>query len=222
LTFDCYGTLIDWESGILRALRPIVAAHRQQVPSDDDLLGLYAAIEREVESGPYRTYREVLQQVVRNVGARLSFTPTSIEALLLAESVKDWLPFPDTVDALRRLASRYRLVILSNVDDDLFAATARRLQTKFADVITAQQARSYKPSLNNFRLAFQRIGVPAAQVLHVAESLYHDIAPARQLGLANVWVNRRAGRKASASGTAAVTPDLEVPDLKTLADLMGV
>jgi 2-haloacid dehalogenase len=199
-----------------------VKAHRPQLPTDDDLLGLYAAIEREVESGPYRSYREVLQQVVRDLGTRLNFTPTPEEILGLPDSVKDWLPFPDTVDALRRLASRYRLVILSNVDDDLFAATARRLQTKFAEVITAQQARSYKPSLNNFRLALQRIGVPAEQVLHVAESLYHDIAPARHLGLANVWVNRRAGRKASASGTAAVTPDLEIPDLKTLADLMGV
>jgi 2-haloacid dehalogenase len=203
-------------------LQCIVAAHRQHVPADDDLLGLYAAIERDLESGPYRSYREVLQQVVRDLGARLNFTPSSHEAGLLADSVKDWLPFPDTVAALRRLASRYQLVILSNVDDDLFAATARRLQTKFDDVITAQQARSYKPSHSNFRLALQRISVAPEQVLHVAQSLYHDIAPARQLGLANVWVNRRAGRKASASGSAVVTPDLEVPDLKTLADLMGV
>jgi 2-haloacid dehalogenase len=127
LTFDCYATLIDWESGILGALRPILAAHLTEIPPDDNILDLYAAIESEIEAGPYRSYREVLEQVVRDLGARLGFVPSMAEAASLPDSIKEWLPFPDTVDALRRLASRYKLVIVSNIDDDLFAATAPKL-----------------------------------------------------------------------------------------------
>ena len=222
LTFDCYGTLIDWESGLLRALRPLLAAHLATPPTDDELLALYAAIETAIESGPYRPYREVLAQVVRDLGAHLGFAPSPSEAAALAESVQGWPPFPDTAAALLRLGWRYRLVVVSNIDDDLFAATAARLQVSFADVITAQQARSYKPSAANFQLALARIGVPKQQVLHVAQSLYHDIAPASALGLATAWIDRRKGRTGSGATPAVqAVPDLEVPDLKTLADLLG-
>lgn len=220
LTFDCYGTLVDWETGILRALRPVLAAHLAEVPPDDNLLDLYGAIEAEIEAGPYRSYREVLQQLVRDFGARLNFVPTTEQTLSLPESLPTWPPFPDTVEALQRLAQRYKLVIISNVDDDLFAGTARQLGVQFADVITAQQAHSYKPSLNNFRLAVDRLGVPADRVLHVAQSLYHDIAPAKQFGLATVWVNRRKGKPGrGATPVGSAVPDLEVPDLKTLAEM---
>jgi 2-haloacid dehalogenase len=220
LTFDCYGTLIDWETGILRALRPVLAGRLRPVPSDDEVLGLYAALEAAIEAGPYRSYREVLEQVVRGFGERLSFVASAAEAAALPESLGDWLPFPDTVDSLQRLARVFKLAIISNVDDDLIAATLARLGVPFADVITAQQARSYKPSPGNFQLAMRRLAVPAAQILHVAQSLYHDVAPARKLGLATVWVNRRKGRSTpGATPPATAVPDLEVPDLKTLADL---
>ncbi len=221
LTFDCYGTLIDWETGILNSLKPILAAYGHSVP-DAQILENYAELEARAEAGAYKTYREVLQEVVRGLGSTVQprFRPTEREIRSLPESVKDWRPFPDTVAALRELKARYKLAIISNIDDDLFAATARRLEVPFDAVITAQQAGSYKPSLKNFHLAIESLGVSAEKILHIAQSLYHDIAPAKLLGLATVWVNRRAG-KAGGGATVASTaaPDVEVPSLKALVEL---
>ena len=223
LTFDCYGTLIDWETGILSALRPLLAAHMRDLPSDNNILDLYARFESEIETGPYREYRKVLEQVVERFAARLAFMTTAAEKSRLAESVKEWPPFPDTVTALQRLGTRYKLVVISNIDDDLFAGSAAKLQASFADVITAQQARSYKPSLHNFRLALQRLAVSQDKVLHVAQSIYHDVVPARTLGLSTVWVNRRKGKEGfGATPPAKAVADLEVPDLATLAELASV
>lgn len=219
ITFDCYGTLIDWESGILGALRPLLAAHGQAL-DDGAILALYSELEPEVQQASYRPYREVLEQVVHAFGRRLGFAPSEAEAQSLPFSLRNWLPFPDTVAALRLLKTRYRLGVISNIDDDLFAQTAQHLQVPFDFLVTAQQAGSYKPSTRNFTLALERIGLPAEKVLHAAESLYHDVAPARSLGLATVWVNRHAGQsRPSATRTAQIKPDLEVPDLKTLAAL---
>src|SRR5580704_4679837 len=150
LTFDCYGTLIDWETGIFGALRPILTAHRRTV-TGAELLELYSELESQAEQGEFRPYREVLQSVVRGFGERLGFVPSESEVRSLPESLANWLPFPDTVVALRKLKSRYQLAITSNVDDDLFAATARRLEVQLDHVITAQQARAYKPSLRVFK-----------------------------------------------------------------------
>ncbi|MGA3210346.1 MAG: HAD family hydrolase, partial [Terriglobales bacterium] len=159
LTFDCYGTLIDWESGILSAVKPILGAHLNEVAPDDEILDLYGVIEAEIEAGPYRRYREVLQQVVRSLGGRFGFVPSVAECASLPESLKEWLPFLDTKKSLRSLAARYKLVIVSNIDDDLMASTLPKLGVDFAEVITAEQARSYKPSSNNFRIALERMGV---------------------------------------------------------------
>ena len=219
LTFDCYGTLIDWESGILGALRPLLAAHGKTL-DDGALLALYSELEPAIQQERYRPYREVLEAVVRALGSRLGFAPTQAEVRSLPESLSGWLPFPDTVAALRALQGRYRLGVISNIDDDLFAHTARHLEVPFDFLVTAQQAGSYKPSANNFRLAIGRIGLPVESLLHCAESLYHDVAPARALGLATVWVNRHAGKtRAGATRKADINPDLEVPDLKSLAAL---
>ncbi len=219
LTFDCYGTLIDWESGILACLRPLLEAH-ERILGDDHILELYAELEGRAESGEYTSYRRVLEGVVRDLGARLGFTPTADQIRSLAESLPEWQPFPDTVSALCALKTRYQLAIISNVDDDLFAGTARLLEVPFDFVITAEQARSYKPSLNNFHLALGRIGLPRDKVLHVAASLRHDIAPARALGLACVWINRRRGQHGfGANGPGIAHPDLELPDLASLAAL---
>lgn len=216
LTFDCYGTLIDWDRGILSTLRPILSAHGRNL-SDAGILELFAAIERVEQAGEYRTYRQILEAVMMKMAARLVFHIGSDEVRSLPNALGDWPTFPDTVSALRDLKSRYKLAVVSNTDDDLFARTATRLEVPFDAVITAQQARSYKPSLNNFRLALERLAVPSEQVLHVAQSLYHDIAPANELGIASVWVNRnqRAGASGGAAGSAK--PDLVVPDLATLA-----
>jgi 2-haloacid dehalogenase len=219
LTFDCYGTLINWEAGILAALQPLLRAHRVSLP-DQALLELYAELESTAEEGPYLPYREVLATVVRGVGQRLGFTPTVAEAQSLAASVPQWPPFPDSVAALAQLRTRFGLAVISNVDDDLFAASARLLGNPFTHAITAQQAGSYKPSHNNFQLAFKRLGVSKEKILHVAESRHHDITPARALGLTSVWVNRRAGKDGSgATRSSQAQPDLEVRDLRSLATL---
>ena len=226
LTFDCYGTLIDWESGIADALRPVMRAHGLRV-SDAELMELYAEIERAGKSGEYRRYREVLRATVRGICTRLRIVPSVSEVECLAESLGSWQPFPDTVDALERFKNRYRLCIVSNVDDDLFAGTARTLDVDFDYIVTAEQAGSYKPSHNNFAMAITRMGIPKERVLHVAESVKLDIEAAKSFGMDAVWVNRHAGleREGSASGNPSEGEsgaDLEVPDLKTLAELMGL
>jgi 2-haloacid dehalogenase len=219
LTFDCYGTMIDWESGIFSALRPILAAHGKKI-SDSALLELYSELEASAEQGEFRRYRDVLQSVVRGFGKQLGFSPTDAEVRSLPESLRNWQPFPDTVEALRQLKSRYQLAVISNVDDDLFATTAPKLGVAFDHVITAQQAGCYKPCMRIFELAEERIGVTRGQWLHVGQSIYHDVVPAQSLGLATVWVNRPSPRPgAGAAKTAAGKPDLEVPDLRTLAEL---
>lgn len=219
LTFDCYGTMIDWESGIFAALRPILAAHDNEL-SDSALLALYAELEVAAEQGEYLLYRDVLQSVVRGFGQRLGFSPTDVEVRSLPESLATWQPFPDTVEALRKLSSRYQLAVMSNIDDDLFTASASKLEVAFGNVITAQQAGCYKPCTNIFRLAEKRIGVSRDHWLHVGQSIYHDVIPAQSLGIATVWVNRRSPRPgAGAAKAAAANPDLEVPDLQTLAKL---
>ncbi len=220
LTFDCYGTLIDWEQGILGALQPILHSHDRAL-SDDQVLELYSELESEIESGNFKPYRDVLNEVVKGFGKRLGFKPSQEEAQALAESLRDWKPFPETVASLKSLAGRYRLCVISNIDDDLFVPTSRWLEVPFHAVITALQARSYKPSLQNFNLALGRTGATKNEVLHIAESLFHDIAPTRTLGIKNVWVNRRKGR-ASASKRISITPDLEVPDLRALVDQIEI
>ena len=219
VSFDCYGTLIDWETGILSAMRPILAAHGRTI-ADPELLSLYSELESAGQQGEFHPYREVLQSVVRGFGKHLGFNPTESEVRSLPESLANWLPFPDTVAALGKLKQRYQLAVISNVDDDLFAPTARRLQIPFDFLITAQQAKAYKPSLQMFKLAQQRTGVAPGQWLHVAQSVYHDVVPARSLGISSVWVNRPSIRPGSGAAKAATgQPDLEVPNLETLARL---
>ena len=222
LTFDCYGTLIDWEAGILTALKPLVSNHHRDL-SDEALLELYGNFESQIESGEYMSYRHVLQRVTQRLAARLSFPLYEGEIDALPNSLKNWPAFPDTVEALKRLKIRYKLAIISNTDDDLFAETAKRLEVKFDHVITAQQVRSYKPSHNNFQRALDEINLPKEKVLHCAQSLFHDIVPTKALGISNVWVNRRAGKTgAGATHPADAQPDLTVTTLKELADAAGV
>lgn len=216
LTFDCYGTLIDWESGILPVLRSVVAAHNKNV-DDATLLQLYGDFEQRTEN-PYQLYRDVLASVVRQFGQHLGFTPTKEEEQSLPNSLAKWPPWPDTVAALRELKKRYRLVILSNIDDDLFAVTRPKLGIEFDEVITAQQAQAYKPSLKIFELALDCIKTPTDRVLHIGQSIYHDVIPAQKLGLATVWVNRPSARPGvGAVKSATASPDLTVTSLAELA-----
>ncbi len=219
LTFDCYGTLIDWESGILGALHRLLSAHSRQL-DDSTILQLYGDFEQRSESGPYLPYREVLSSVVRQFGDELGFLPTPEESTALPDSLAAWPPWPDTVAALRQLKKRFRLAIVSNIDDDLFAPTRPKLEVDFDEVITAQQAQAYKPSLRLFELALSRINAPAHRVLHVGQSLYHDVIPAQSLGLATVWVNRPSARPGvGAVKVARATPDLTVTSLAEFAGI---
>jgi 2-haloacid dehalogenase len=217
LTFDCYGTLIDWESGILSALRPILSAHKKEI-DDATLLKLYGDFELRSEQGAFHPYREVLESVVRQFAVELHFTPTAAEVRSLPDSLSSWKPWPDTVAALHQLKTRFKLAILSNVDDDLFALTRPKLEVDFDHVITAQQAQAYKPSLKLFELALSRIHAPAHRVLHIGQSIYHDVIPAQALGLATVWVNRPSARPGVGAVKAAeAKPDLTVSSLAELA-----
>jgi 2-haloacid dehalogenase len=220
LTFDCYGTLIDWETGILAALQPLLVQHGVRATAEC-LLTLYSELEPIAEHGPYRPYRKILMTVLHGMGERLGFHPTAMEAAQFADTVGDWPPFADTRRALLALKRAFKLAIISNVDDDLFARTQQHLGVDFDWVITAQQVGSYKPSLHNFQQALARIGLPSSQVLHVAQSLFHDHVPAKQLGLDTVWVNRRHDKIGpGATPPAHAHPDLEVPDLDTLVRLV--
>jgi 2-haloacid dehalogenase len=221
LTFDCYGTLIDWEGGILAALRPIMERYGIE-RTDDQLLELFGELEAAAEAGPYQSYRGILATVIDGFGERLGFTPTAEERAAFSGSVVDWPAFPDSAAALAVLKEYFALVVISNIDDDLFAASASKLGEPFTDVITAQQVGSYKPNRQNFRFALEKLGVPQGAILHVAQSLFHDIAPAKDLGFTTVWVNRRHDRPGDgATPPATATPDLEVPDMQTLARLVS-
>lgn len=217
MTFDCYGTLIDWERGLRAALAPVLAGHGVVDPGDDALLERFALRESEVQAGPFRPYRAVLEEVLRQMGSDVGFAPTAEECSAFGASVSDWPPFSDTVAALKALSARHRLAVVSNVDDDLFAGSAAQLGVDFAEVVTAQQVGSYKPAPGHFHEVLRRLGLPRDKVLHVAQSLFHDVAPAKALGFTCVWVNRRAGRTGGgATAPARAKPDLEVPDLATL------
>ena len=219
ITFDCYGTLIDWESGMLAALKPLLTNHDVDL-EDEQILTKFAQFESEQEKGEYKKYREVLKAVVRQFGEQFRFKPSLDEQNSLPNSIKNWQPFPDTREALQLLKSRFKLAILSNIDDELFADTARHLGVEFDYVITAEQVKNYKPSLKNFKLAIERVQYPSEQILHAAASVYHDIVPASSLGLATVWVNRRANQAGSGAALpASAQAGLEVPNLQTLATL---
>ena len=222
LTFDCYGTLIDWESGIWEALQ-LALTNRHITITKDQALELYGELESAAERGEYHEYKVVLGMVLEGLGARLGFAPTPQELQQFSASVKDWPAFPDSARALQALKRKFKLAIISNIDDDLFAFSAQRLQVQFDWIITAQQARSYKPSLNNFQAAFRRMGLPTDRILHVAQSLFHDMVPAKALGLSTVLINRRHAQPGfGATPPAQAQPDLEVPDLQTLAATIGL
>jgi 2-haloacid dehalogenase len=217
LTFDCYGTLIDWEAGLTVALRALLEP-RGVAPDHDGLLETYAGFEAEGERPPYRRYRDVLAEAARATCATYDVQPTADELARFGGSVVDWPAFPDSHDALARLKTRFRLGVLTNCDDDLFAASSARLGVDFDWVVTAQQARGYKPATGNFDMLFERVGLPRARILHVAQSLYHDHVPAKALGLTTVWIDRRHGQAgAGATPPAEVTPDWTFPDMASFA-----
>jgi 2-haloalkanoic acid dehalogenase type II len=214
VTFDCYGTLVDWEGGICGAFR--AAATEDGVELDDGaILAAHAAIEPQVQATSYRSYREVLTETAQRMARRLDWALDARRAAFLAESLPGWRPFEDTNPALRRLAAAgYRLGILSNVDDDLLAGTLRAIEVEIDPAVTAEQVRAYKPAHAHFEEARARIG--AARWLHAAQSYFHDVEPAVALGIPVAWVNRHGERP-----PRAARPTREVADLRALADWLA-
>ena len=221
LSFDCYGTLVDWETGISDAVSAVLASREMSMPRGE-ILELFAAVEPRVQTGGrYLEYRRVLRRVMAMMGIELGFQFTESDMARLPDSLPAWPIFPDTRRALAAMKARFKLAIISNVDDDLFAQTASVLGVEMDAVITSEQARSYKPDLRNFHLAQERMGVDKGNWLHVAESLYHDISPANELGIASAWVNRAGDRKGGgATRPTDAAPNLTVPDLATLAAIV--
>ncbi len=224
LTFDCYGTLIEWESGLLAALRPW--AKRAGVSaSDDQLLEAFAAAESAAErETPSALYSDILRDAHSRLCRGFGVAPAPDDADALARSVGDWPAFPDTADALRRLKRRYRLVIVSNVDRASFARTLPRLGVELDGLVTAQDVGSYKPAHGHFLRAFallSSLGVENRRILHVAQSLYHDHAPAKALGLSTVWIDRRRGR--AGGGATPAPPQGVKPDFvfASMAEFAG-
>jgi 2-haloacid dehalogenase len=206
LTFDCYGTLIDWETGILDALGTVA--------DRDEVLAAYGALESELEAGEYLPYREVVARCYDALAPRYGL---SGDRDAFADAVGDWPPFPDSAAALARLKERFKLGVITNCDDDLFARSNAKLGVEFDWVVTAQQARGYKPDRGNFEYAFARIDVPRERILHVAQSLFHDHVPAKALGMTTVWIDRRGGRGGGATPPAEATPDATFPDMASFA-----
>jgi len=215
ITFDCYGTLVDWEGGMRAAFAPILKAHGLE--ARPDLAAKYIQHEMLVERREYQPYRQVLAETSRRLfksdyGVELS----DAEAAALADSLPGWEPFPEAAAALERLKKRYKIAVLSNIDDDLLEASLKRLGVAFDETITAQQVRSYKPVNTHWKEALERFRLDPDGLFHVGASSLHDVLPAKQLGIACAWINR-TGERAFASTAADVT----LPDLTGLPEYLG-
>jgi 2-haloacid dehalogenase len=244
LSFDCYGTLIDWESGIYTALKPLLSragvdtlqpAHRPSRAgiglsradielSRDSVLEAFGRLEaRQQAKTPEMIYPDLLAEVHGQLAVEWDVARNADEDAAFGRSIADWPPFPDTVEALRHLKQHFRLVILSNVDRASFQATKQRLGITFAAVYTAQDIGSYKPDLRNFGYLIGRLrehGTPKEKILHVAQSLFHDHVPAQAVGLASAWIDRRhdsAGSGATAPTSSEVRYDFRFTSLGALA-----
>jgi len=222
-SFDCYGTLIDWEAGIAAVLGPW-ARSRGLALDDEALLTAYARHEARAEDeDPQALYPDILARSLTALGEELGAEVTGQDAQRLAVSVPDWPAFGDSRAALAALARHFKLIILSNVDRESFAGSNRRLGVTFDSVLTAQDIGSYKPSPRNFDALLaqaRRLGVGDGKLLHVAQSLFHDHVPARKAGLRTAWINRRhdkPGWGATPAPPADVTPDWEFPSMAAFA-----
>jgi len=225
LTFDCYGTLIDWETGISEALS--TWAKGRGISGDPvDLLATFGAFEAKHQTAtPEALYPEILAAALRDIGAQFGIEPTAAEQIAFGRSVQDWPAFPDSAEALVYLKHHYKLVIVSNIDRESFRLSNARLEVEFDHIITAQDVGSYKPAPGHFTRMLtdlSEMGIGKDQILHTAQGLFHDHVPAKQLGLTTLWINRQAkteGWGAAPTQNAQVTPDFEVPSMAAMVEL---
>jgi 2-haloacid dehalogenase len=223
LTFDCYGTLIDWDKGISDLVSPWLADMKSAVPPDL-VVSTFALMQaRQQQVRPALLYPDVLRRTWHDIEEQFGWDESAERADAFARSVGSWKPFPDTVESLRYLSRSYQLGILSNVDNISIAGTLKLLEVPFLTVVTAEDVKSYKPGLPHFEEAVRRFaaaGIQKNEILHVAQSKHHDMIPGRQFGLTTVWVNRRYGKKGTGATLAATAePDLTVNSLAELVTL---
>ncbi len=220
LSFDCYGTLIDWETGLLTALAPLMA--RAGI-ARDAALEAYAEQESAQQAAtPALLYGDILTRVHARLGRLWGVPTTAAEDNAFGRSIPDWPAFPDSPAALAYLKTKFRLVILSNVDRQSFAASNRRLGVTFDAICTAEDIGSYKPDPRNFRYLLDRVaemGCARENLLHVAQSLYHDHAPANEAGITTCWIDRRAGRPGGGATKAPARPPHNAFRFESLAAL---
>jgi 2-haloacid dehalogenase/putative hydrolase of the HAD superfamily len=223
LSFDCYGTLIDWETGIEALVKPWLAAMNSPIPVDLVLSSFALMQAKHQQVRPALLYTEVMRRTWHDIEGQFGWDENATHAEAFARSVSEWLPFADTVESLKYLSQYYKLIILSNVDNKSLAGTLKLLEAPFSFTVTAEDVGSYKPGLPHFEKAFQKlnaIGLQKDDLLHVAQSKHHDINPGRQLGLSTVWVNRRFGKRGSGATLATeAVPDITVTSLAELVQL---
>jgi 2-haloacid dehalogenase/putative hydrolase of the HAD superfamily len=216
VTFDVYGTLIDWETGIYEAFAR--EAERDGFALDrDELIALFHEIEREIQAGSYELYAEVLRRTAVEISKRLGWPLEPSRSGFLPDSVQRWQPFKETAPVLQKLSKKYSLGLLSNIDDKLLGQTRRHVPIDFDLVVTAQQVRSYKPDPAHFTECARRIGTKKGWV-HVASSIYHDVEPCLKQRIPVIWVNRN--KETLEAGQRK--PTAEVPNLREAAKLLGV
>ncbi len=219
LTFDCYGTLIDWEKGILSAISPFLERSGLKFKVEE-ILGLYGKLESEAEKS-WRPYRKVLKEVAQGLANHLGFELLPGEKDFLVKSLPFWEPFPEVNNVLQTLkAYGFNLAIISNIDRDLIAQTLKHFVIKFDAIITAEEARCYKPQYGIFDIAFNTLKVSKEKILHIAQSIFHDIAPAKALGIKTVWVRRPGRHPFGATPPAQAKPDWTISSLNDLLELI--
>ena len=216
LSFDCYGTLIDWQKAVQDILEPFFNQYGLSF-TREEIFEAFLRADRKLEGDKYLPYREILAEIVLMIADELRISIDPSMRYILSEKFGEWLPFRDTVESLKQLKQRYKLAIISNVDDELFAVTNKILDIEFDFIVTAQQLGSYKPDRNNFIAAHERFGLNREETLHVAQSIYHDIVPSNMLDWQNCWVNRYGEDERT---DPFEFPDLEVPDLSSLVKIL--
>jgi 2-haloacid dehalogenase len=226
LSFDCFGTLVDWEQGILRDLKAGLTTRSGKDAStyynDDELLRFYGQAEPAAQGTPFKPYKEVLKQALLRIGEAGHLKPKDPDVLL--KGLPSWPVFADTGESLAKLKTRFKLALVTNCDRDLLAGVEPRLGAAFDVVVTSEDVAAYKPSPKLLEKAIERLGVPKDALVHVAQSLFHDVEPAKALGVATVHVDRREGRPGGATPrpTAAIVPDLRVASLAELCQRAGL
>ena len=224
LTFDCYGTLIDWEAGMIAALEPLTRRASRKL-SRDAILEAHARHESAQQAQtPAKLYRDLLPIIYRRLAEEWGVSASWSECAAYGRSVRDWPPFGDTIAALEVLKRHYKLVILSNVDNESFAASNEKLEVAFDAVYTAEDCGSYKPSARNFDYMLAKLatlGIDKHDILHTAESLFHDHVPAKRIGLASCWIHRRHGQEGfGATVNPGETPKVDFR-FNSLGDMVG-